>query len=555
MKKVCVQCRQDFEITDADLAFYDKVSPVIAGKKQSIPPPRLCQDCRMQRRMAHRNERKLYHRKCDATGKQIISIYSPDTSLKVYEQRAWWSDDWDALSHGRNIDFSRPFFEQFTNLQRDVPRLSVFNQNCENSDYTNQSYDNKSCYLCSAIGDSENLYYVQNATRLKDSMDTSYSQNGELLYECVDTYDSYRSVKLEQCIQCSDSWLLYDCVNCRHCFACVGLRNKEYHIGNKPFSKEEYEKQVVSYRLSSRHSFETHAKAFVTFLLRFPKVAAWIKQSENVSGNNIRNSHNAVNCFDVFDVQDCRHSSWIFKSTDVSDAYGMGKSQLINECIGVEDVTRVCFSSVTSDSCDCLYTDLCFSCHDCFGCIGLRRKQYCILNKQYSKEEYEALVTKLIAHMQKTHEWGEFFPVSVSPFAYNETIAEEYFPLKKKEAIERGWQWHDDQESEKYLGPKTDVPASIDDVPDTICNQILRCELTGKPYKIIPQELKFYRSMGLPIPRRCPDQRHKDRMALRNPRYLWSRTCDKCGESIETTYAPDRPETIYCNTCYLQAVY
>jgi len=31
--------------------------------------------------------------------------------------------------------------------------------------------------------------------------------------------------------------------------------------------------------------------------------------------------------------------------------------------------------------------------------------KYCILNKQYSKEEYEELVPKIIEHMQKTGEW------------------------------------------------------------------------------------------------------------------------------------------------------
>jgi hypothetical protein len=556
MEKTCINCGQTFEITTDDLGFYDKIAPTIGGRKQGIPLPTNCPDCRTQRRMAHRNERRLYHRKCDATGKQIISIYSPDKPYRVYEQHAWWSDEWDALSYVRTIDFSVPFFEQFAQLQREVPRLSIFNQNCENSDYTNQSYDNKNCYLCSAIGDSQDLYYVQNATHLQDSVDASYSQNGELLYECIDTYDSYRSVGLEQCIQCSDSWFLYDCVNCRHCFACVGLRNKEYHIANKPLSKEEYEKQIESYNLGSHRSLDTHKKAFISFLLRFPHVAAWMKQSENVSGNNIRNSRNAINCFDVFDVQDCRHSSWIFKSTDVSDSYGMGKSQLINECIGVEDVTRVCFSSVTSDSRDCFYTDLCFSCTDCFGCIGLRRKEYCILNKQFTKEEYEGLVPKLVAHMQKTGEWGEFFPISLSPFCYNETIAGEYFPLSRENVIRHGWKWQEEQEpAQNYLGPKVDVPDDIRDVSDDICQKILLCEVTGKPYKVIPQELKFYRKLNVPVPTKCPDQRHTERMALRNPRKLCVRSCAKCSKRIEAVYASDRPEIVYCEDCYLKEVY
>jgi len=38
-------------------------------------------------------------------------------------------------------------------------------------------------------------------------------------------------------------------------------------------------------------------------------------------------------------------------------------------------------------------------------------------------------VPKIIEHMQKMGEWGEFFPSSLSPFGYNETVAEEYYPI------------------------------------------------------------------------------------------------------------------------------
>ncbi len=68
---------------------------------------------------------------------------------------------------------------------------------------------------------------------------------------------------------------------------------------------------------------------------------------------------------------------------------------------------------------------------NCFLCVNLENKKYCILNKQYSKEEYEVLVPQIIEHMQKTGEWGEFFPVCLSPFGYNETVAQEHFKLDR----------------------------------------------------------------------------------------------------------------------------
>ena len=105
------------------------------------------------------------------------------------------------------------------------------------------------------------------------------------------------------------------------------------------------------------------------------------------------------------------------------------------------------------------------------------------------------------------------------------------------------------------MGPKMRIPDDIVDVTDDITKHILLCEVTGKPYKIIPQELQFYRNMGIPIPRKCPDQRHKERMALRNRQHVWDRQCAKCRKPIATSYSPERPEIVWCESCYLKEVY
>ena len=109
MLKNCLQCGKSFEITDSDLKFYQKVSPKIGGKVYEIPPPKLCPDCRQQRRLAWRNERKLYQRKCDLCQKSMVSMYSQNTDFPVYCSDCWWGDNWDPLEHGRNFDFSRLF--------------------------------------------------------------------------------------------------------------------------------------------------------------------------------------------------------------------------------------------------------------------------------------------------------------------------------------------------------------------------------------------------------------------------------------------------------------
>ena len=129
-------------------------------------------------------------------------------------------------------------------------------------------------------------------------------------------------------------------------------------------------------------------------------------------------------------------------------------------------------------------------------------------------------------------------------------------PSRKKKCRKEGWRWLDDSGDKKsYMGPTVAVPETIEETDSSLCEKILRCSVTGKPYKIVPKELSFYRQMDIPPPKKCFEARLKERMALRNPRKLWSRECAKCRKSIETTYAPDRPETVYCEECYLASVY
>ena len=118
MSTVCARCRQSFQVSEADLALYAKASPVIGGKTLAIPAPTLCPPCRQQRRFTWRNERSLYHRKCDLSGKMIISNYHPDEKIHAYEIHDWFSDKWDGRDFGRDFDFGRPFFAQFAELQK-----------------------------------------------------------------------------------------------------------------------------------------------------------------------------------------------------------------------------------------------------------------------------------------------------------------------------------------------------------------------------------------------------------------------------------------------------
>ncbi|MFA6393122.1 MAG: hypothetical protein WCW54_03495, partial [Candidatus Paceibacterota bacterium] len=68
--------------------------------------------------------------------------------------------------------------------------------------------------------------------------------------------------------------------------------------------------------------------------------------------------------------------------------------------------------------------------------------------------------------------------------------------------------------------------------------------------------LELYKKLNLPLPHFCHNCRYYQRLNLENPRKLWHRKCMKegCSNEFETSYAPDRPEIVYCERCYQNEV-
>lgn len=225
--KKCAVSGKSFEINERDQAYY-----LTAG----VPPPTLCPAERQRRRLSFRNEKNLYHRKCNLTDRQIISNISPDKPFKVYEKEAWWSDEWDPLQYGRPYDFSRTFFEQFRELQLAVPRINLFSKGGENVAYTNHATYNKNCYMLFNATNCEDTHYSTNyVLHCRNCIDCYFIDRCELLYNSYMCERCYGSTDLVNCKNCRDSSFLYDCRNCENCHLSWGLRNKKYCIENKQY--------------------------------------------------------------------------------------------------------------------------------------------------------------------------------------------------------------------------------------------------------------------------------------------------------------------------------
>lgn len=545
--KQCKNCAKDFSITDKDLEFY---------KKMEVPEPTFCPSCRQQRKLLQVNQIYLFKRKCDATGKDIISNFPQDSTYKIYDQAYWFSDSCEGADYGKDFDFTRPFFEQYAELSKEVPRPALFNDflKDENSAYTNYAGKNKNCYLIFDSDEDWDCMYSYGMNSSKNSLDCYRVVRLERCYEAIDSTNCYNCSFISNCENCWDSYFLNNCIGCKNCIFCSNLKNKQYYIENKKVTAEEYQK--IKQNFGSYEFLKNKIKEFSQYKLKFPQKFMRGFRNENCSGNYLMNCKNATHCFDSMNIWDGKYCSQVFiYSRNCMDNEECGECELIYESNNLAyngyniRFSQQCMSQINNLT----YCDYCFRCSDLFGCIGLKRKKYCILNKQYSKEEYFTLRDKIIAYMTKTKEWGEYFPPSLSLHPYNLSTAMSFYPLTKEQALKKGYKWRDEDKKE-YQPQIYEIPDNIKDISDSIKNEILACEECGKNYKIIESELKFYRKQNLPIPKKCFHCRHKARIALRNPRTLYKRTCQKCNMEIETTYSPERKEIVYCEKCYLESI-
>jgi hypothetical protein len=560
--KNCQNCKKDFKIEPDDFSFYEKIK---------VSPPTFCPECRFVRRMVWRNDRSLYKRNCDLCKKNIISTYDKDSVFPVYCPDCWKSDDWNPENYGRDYDFSRTFFEQWRDLFYEIPNCSLRQVGkCIDSEYTNFIEDVRNVYLsCSVIWGSEDVFYsniVNNSSNVVDSFNISDS---ELLYENIGSVNNYNTKYSYWSSNCIDCNFILDCINCQNCFGCVNLRNKNYCIWNEQYSKEDYFNKIKDFNLGSNEFVRDSYKKFEKFSLKFPRKYARLINCISSIGDELRDCKNAQSTFNSYGSENVKFAYRLanaknsmdvnYSAAELSYEFGFG---------GAANSTNIKFIIEGRPGLSEIeYSTACSSSSNLFGCIALKSKQYCILNKKYSKEEYFKMVEKIKQHMDdfpyidkngRLYKYGEFFPSELSPYGYNETVANEFNFLSKDEILKRGFSYKEKKENKYIITKKADdLLDDIKDVDDSILNEVIECAVTKKAFKITPFELQFYRRMNIPLPRIHQDERYNIRIALRNPLKLWRRICmrEGCKNEFETSYAPERPEIVYCERCYQQEVY
>lgn len=547
----CKICAKSFEITAWDEKLYEK---------NKMPFSLLCPLCRRKRRLASWPFGHLQKRKCDFSRETIISTFSQNCRFPIYKRDYWFSDKWTPPE--QTIDWNHSFIDQLYELQSKTPHFHQLGKNNQNCDYADDVWSCKNAYMSRGLLDDEDVYYIYRVVGSKNCADITYCYNLEQCYECTYCFSGFNLKFSLDCKNCTDSWFLYDCRGCRNCFMCWNLRNKEYCILNKKYLREEYEEKLKSFKLNSRKALENLKREFKEHL----KNDALHKSSFNVNtehseGNYLVNCKECRECYFLEEAEECLYVFRGLHNKSCIDVSGLLRGELCTNIVQSTDLYD-CHAAIYCVDCnDSDYIDQCFNSRNLFGCVGLRRREYCILNKQYPREKYFELCERLIEKMKPEGEYGEFFPPKFAYNGFNVSLGSFYF--------------NETEESIKTLGgffekvPDTapgatssieifgsELPDSSEQISNDFIGAPIKCTATGRTYNFIPQELDFYRRNNLPLPAYYPEYRNVVRFKQLLPIESHTTSCSVCKKEIVTYYPePWGYENIACEKCYLEKVY
>ena len=286
------------------------------------------------------------------------------------------------------------FIEEFTKLLIEKPRYNVKQVNSENSEYADTAVKSKNCYYSFCVFYCEDVYYARYSRKCTSCSDITFCTECQWCLSCTDCVGCYMTDYSQNCSNCTECQYCTDCYTCENCFGCVGLHRKNYYIFNKKYTKEEYEKYLQNADLKKK-AIQEIIEGKLKEITKTPRLGIHQVNTESCIGDNLSNSKNCYQCYDAFNCEDCLYNIECNGNTDSVD---------LTVCFEAEQCYSCTQAPINYNSNFLLHTDLCSdsefcayskSLKHCFGCVYLAQKEYCILNKQYTKEEYFIEVAKI----------------------------------------------------------------------------------------------------------------------------------------------------------------
>lgn len=508
-----------FTVSDAEQEHLRRMSEQNLFLKAALPLPTTKPGELARRYFVWGNLLTLFRSKSALSETSMLSRYNPEDGYNVVTIDEFWSDRVDNREFGRPYDFSRPFFEQFSELLRRVYHVPLSTIKCENSEYANGAENLKDCYLVFSGFNSRDCLYCLRQNNGSDSIDCLGTFQSQWCYECIDIDNCYGCQHCQDCWSCSECFGCFDCRSCRNCLGCVGLNNAEYHLFNQPLSRAEYERYIDQANLGSWTARRQALEQCDEFKNSQHHQPARIINCEGCSGSYIYRCKNIHMSYGVTECRDCGYLCTALKSTDCWK--GVAFNSELGYLSGPVSARNIAYTYTawTGESQFYCYNNYQRTAH-CFGCAVLKNCSYCILNKQYSKAEYLELVPRIVQQMQQNGEWGEFFPPNLSPHAIDESYALAFVEsLSDDEYRRRGYRVRGTAapgRSASDIIEAEDLPERIADADESLLARPIRCELSGHIFKLQAKEIHFYRRQNIPLPRQHWQVRLRDKITRRD---------------------------------------
>lgn len=496
------------------------------------------------------------------TGKPILSFIHPSTGLKVLPDNDWFDRDYS--DKRREIEIEKPFFEQLRELQLEVPIRAEQNEEEPENSIARFSMGDVNSYFnmfCSA----KNSLFSMWTFEEEDSAEVFNSLAVTNSYNILDSQRIFNCKYLRQSRDCMDSAFLFDCRNCQNCFGATNKRNAKFVFFNEQLTETEYKERIIKIDFKCRSIINQYYQKYLDLV---NKQAIWPEnfneQAPNCTGEyltkvndnkfgygSLNGAHDTFwvnyatgNCFDssfcsgLFDSNNCFYSTNTTRSSNVKYCYHCTTSQNVEYCID------------------------CYNCENCFGCVGLNRKKFHIMNQEYSEAEYWQKLDEIKSAMMDRGEYGEFFPSSMATSYFPDSGAVLYFacPIangKKFGALEF------DPESSGAVGEElsdtskmrdvSEVPDCIDDLDDEWIGIPLYDNNWKRRFAYLRPEIEFYRRHELGPPQQHFISRMQDMFKEANQGRFVDVECHECNKKLMVaTNLTFKDRKILCRDHYLK---
>ncbi|MFH1433437.1 MAG: hypothetical protein ABIG32_00900 [Candidatus Uhrbacteria bacterium] len=533
-------------------------------KKFNVPPAKLSPIERRRQLWGFNAGLYIWWNQHAITRERLLSYIHPDNFIKPIPDQEWHAEDWGSKVSAK-IEPTANLFPQVKTLLQQIPlpAIRLFGE-VKNTIGASIISAEDSFMVFGGVSKCKRCRYGYLVESDEDVVDSYRARSCTDCFAVNQCEKMYNCNYVLSCFECLDSSFLFDCRNCQHCYCSSNLRNSQYVFRNQKLSQAEYEKRIRGIDLSCHTVFERERQKFYMLL---GNDAVWPKNfnlsCEQSSGEYLRNCVRCKDCFSIGEAMDCYRSQMSQRGSE-GCAYcsGFSGTSQSYEAVGVTNSSAIKFSTSVSNSLGLEYCHSCYNCENCFACVGLKNKDYHILNQSYQPEQYWKLVDEIKCAMLDRGEYGQFFPGDFSPAGF--VFAADIFFDYQDHELKHFQAPTFDPARGAVISEKDEVVSEnieTDAIPDCLC-ELDEEQVIGKPiidrqinrqYSISKADLAFYKKHRLPLPKQHFFSRVRELIRLGNLFSTETQSCSSCGTEIKVATNPTfNNRKIYCQACYLK---